>query len=243
MSRALALLYAVLTYAFFFITFLYAIGFVDSLIVAKTIDSGAAGNVVTAAVIDLVVLSIFALQHSVMARPAFKNVWTRLVPPVVERTTYVLAATLALALIIWQWRPIHGGLWDVSGTALGTALTVLSLIGFGVVLLSTFLIDHFELFGLRQTWTAFRGGEFPAPKFVTPLFYKTVRHPLYLGFIIAFWATPRMSWGHLLFAAVTTAYMLVAIRFEERDLVGVFGHTYEEYRRRVSMIIPTAPKA
>ena len=242
MSRVLALVYGVVAYALFFVSFLYAIGFVDDLMVPKTIDSGAQGSLAAAVVIDLLVLGVFAIQHSVMARPAFKRGWTRLVPKPVERSTYVLFATLALILIMWAWRPIPTLVWSVGHGSLAMAITVLSLLGWGMVLVSTFLINHFELFGLQQVWAYMNGREVPAQAFRSPLFYKMVRHPIYLGFIIAFWAAPTMTVGRLIFAAATTAYIFIGIWFEERDLVGYFGDTYVEYRRRVTMIIPFAPK-
>ncbi|MGH7025108.1 MAG: methanethiol S-methyltransferase [Caulobacteraceae bacterium] len=243
MSRIAILLYGLIVYAAFFLTFLYAIGFVTDLVVPKTIDSGVATPLAAALIIDLVVLGIFAIQHSVMARPAFKRWWTRLVPGPAERSTYVLLSTLALALILWQWRPIPGVAWRVGDPNLAATLTVLSLVGWGVVLVSTFLINHFELFGLQQVFAYFTGREPIAPSFKTPLFYKAVRHPIYVGFIIAFWAAPVMTWGHLLFALGTTGYIFIGIFFEERDLVGAFGDTYRDYRARVAMIVPFWPKA
>lgn len=242
MSRVLALVYGVVVYALFFVSFLYAIGFVDDLVVPKTVDSGTRGDLVAAVVIDLLVLGVFAIQHSVMARPAFKRGWTRLVPAPVERSTYVLFATAALILIMWAWRPIPTVVWSVGHGRLAMAITILSLLGWALVLVSTFLINHFELFGLQQVWANMNGREIPPPEFKSPLFYKMVRHPIYLGFLIAFWAAPTMTVGRMVFAVATTLYMLIGIWFEERDLVGYFGDTYVEYRRRVTMLIPFAPK-
>jgi protein-S-isoprenylcysteine O-methyltransferase Ste14 len=241
MGKLLAVLYGVVVYVFFFITFLYAIGFVENLVVPKTIDGGAAGGLLAAVVIDLALLGVFAVQHSVMARPAFKRWWTGFVPAPVERATYVLFATLALALIIWQWRPIPTVVWSLGGP-LATLLVAVSLAGWGLVLLSTFLLNHFELFGLSQVVANLGGREPGPPVFRTPLLYRLVRHPLYLGFIIAFWVAPTMTIGHLLFAAATTAFIFVGIFLEERDLVGVFGEQYVDYRRRVAMLIPFGPK-
>ncbi len=238
MSRLAALLYGVLSYAFFLVTFLYAIGFVTGLVVPKTIDSGPAVPFAQALMVNLVLLTVFALQHSVMARPQFKRWWTRFVPDAIERPTYVLFATLALALICWQWRPLPEIVWQVSNPWAANALTGLSLVGFLIVLLSTFMINHFELFGLQQVVFNLTGKTLTPATFKTPGFYRLVRHPIYFGFIVAFWATPMMTQGHLLFAAVTTAYILVGIMLEERDLTAVFGDDYRRYRERVSMLIP-----
>jgi len=237
-GRIIAFLYGVVAYVVFFVTFLYAIGFVENLLVPKTIDSGSTGPTTVALIVNLVLMSIFAVQHSVMARPQFKRWWTRFVPPSVERTTYVLLASLALALLFWQWRPMPQVVWQISDARIATAMTCLSFVGWLVVLTSTFLINHFELFGLRQVAVNLVGREMPAPRFRTPLFYHFVRHPIYLGFIIAFWAAPTMSVGHLLFSAVTTTYIFVGIWLEERDLIGVFGDEYRRYRERVSMLLP-----
>ncbi len=238
MKQILALLYGIAVYVFFFGTFLYAIGFVAGIAVPKTIDNGTPTPLVTAIIIDLALMSVFAVQHSVMARPGFKRWWTKIVSPAVERSTYVLAATLALALLLWQWRPLPAVVWHVANPTAASALLALAALGWGILLLSTFLINHFELFGLHQVANNLTGKPMPAPRFHAPVLYKMVRHPIYLGFIIGFWATPTMTAGHLLFAAVTTAYIFVGIALEERDLVAVFGDEYRRYRQRVAMIVP-----
>jgi protein-S-isoprenylcysteine O-methyltransferase Ste14 len=243
MGKVLAFAYGLVCYAIFFATFLYAIGFVGGVIVPKAIDDGHPGGLVTALVIDSLLLGVFAVQHSVMARPAFKTMWTKIVPAPVERSTFVLFSSLALALIYSQWRPIpRPVVWQATAPWLVDALWALFGVGWLTVLVSTFLISHFDLFGLRQVWTFLRNGETPTPEFRTPLFYKVVRHPIYAGFTLAFWACPRMSLGHLVFAIATTGYMLVAIQFEERDLMAMFGERYRAYRRTVSMIVPWVPR-
>jgi len=238
MGRLIAFLYGLASYAVFFVTFLYAICFVSGFVVPKTIDTGTVVPMAEALIIDLLVMSVFAVQHSVMARKPFKQWWTQFVPKSVERSTYVLFASLALVLLFWQWRPIPAVIWQIGDPQIAMALTGLSHIGWLIVLTSTFLINHFELFGLHQVANNLVGQPMPAPRFRTPLYYKFVRHPIYLGFIIAFWAAPTMTVGHLLFAAVTTAYILVGILLEERDLIALFGEEYRHYRARVSMLVP-----
>jgi protein-S-isoprenylcysteine O-methyltransferase Ste14 len=237
-SRLMAFLYGIASYVVFFATFLYAIGFVSGLLVPKTIDTGTAVPLTEAFIVNLLLMSVFAIQHSVMARKQFKQWWTQFVPKSVERSTYVLLASLALVLLFWQWRPIPTVVWHIANPQIAMAVTGLSFAGWLIVLTSTFLINHFELFGLHQVANNLAGQPMPAPRFRTPLYYKFVRHPIYLGFIIAFWAAATMTVGHLLFAAVTTAYIVVGILLEERDLVDLFGDEYRRYRSRVSMLVP-----
>ena len=237
-ARIAAFFYGIVAYLVFFGTFLYAIGFVSGLVVPKTINTGTVVPMTQALIVNILLMSLFAVQHSVMARRQFKQWWTQYVPRSVERSTYVLFASLALILLVWQWRPMPALVWHIADPQLAMAVTGLSLIGWLIVLTSTFLINHFELFGLHQVANNLAGHPMPAPRFRTPLFYKFVRHPIYLGFIIAFWAAPTMTIGHLLFAAVTTAYIVVGILLEERDLVAIFGDDYRRYKDRVSMLVP-----
>lgn len=243
MGRILAAAYGVICYLLFLATFLYAIAFVGDFLIPRTIDAGGpVAPLIPALLVNVVLLGVFAVQHSLMARPEFKKVWTRIVPESIERSTYVLASNAALILLYWQWRPMPDAVWTLTEPVTAGVVRGLFWMGWGIVLLSTFMISHFELFGLRQVWLNLRQESAGPPTFRTPLLYGFVRHPIYLGFIIAFWATPVMSQGHLLFAVMTTAYMLIAIQLEERDLIGVFGDTYRRYRLKVGMLIPLPKK-
>jgi methanethiol S-methyltransferase len=230
--------YGALCYVIFLATFLYAIAFVGGFGVPTTLDGPATAPLAQGIAINAALLAIFAVQHSVMARRWFKERWTRIVSPVIERSTYVLAASLALILLFWQWRPLGGVVWSVEDPAGRAILYALFALGWLLVLSSTFLINHFDLFGLRQVWLHLRGRPYSKLKFGTPVLYRFVRHPLYAGFLLAFWMTPKMTHAHLLFASATTAYILLAIQFEERDLVHEHGEAYKSYRQKVPMLIP-----
>jgi len=238
MRRLLAALYSTFVYILFLGVFLYAIGFVENLLVPKSIDSGLSGSLASSLLINAALLVLFAVQHSVMARPGFKRIWTRIVPKDIERSTFVLFASLALALLCWQWLPLNQTVWSLEDPIAAKTLLVVSWSGWGVVLLSTFLISHFHLFGLSQGFARLLGSKLPEPAFVTPFLYKWIRHPLYAGFILAFWAAPHMSLGHLFFAVATTGYIFVGIWLEERDLIGYFGDRYRQYRVTVGMLVP-----
>jgi len=243
MGRIIGFLFGLVAYLVFLPTFLYAIGFVTGVGVPKTIDDGPVVPLTEALIVNLLLLSLFAVQHSGMARKPFKRWLTQFVPASVERSIYVLLASLALILLLWQWRPIPAVVWQVTNAQVAMTMTALSLAGWLLVLFSTFLINHFELFGLHQVAANLAGRTMPAARFKTPVLYKFVRHPIYLGFIIAFWATPVMTVGHLLFAAVTTAYIFVGIALEERDLIQLFGEEYKRYRAQVGMLAPFRRKS
>jgi methanethiol S-methyltransferase len=232
-------LFALLSYAIFLATFLYLIGFVAGLPIWPTsVDRGIAAAPPVSLCLDILLIALFGVQHSVMARRGFKAAWVRIVPEPIERSFYVLAASLVLIVLMAFWSPIHARIWQVQSAPLAMLLWALFAAGWAIVLLSSFLIDHFELFGLVQVWRRWQGREARPPQLRRPLFYKLVRHPLYSGFLLAFWATPRMTAGHLLLAVGMTIYILIAIRYEERDLVALFGAEYEQYRREVGKVVP-----
>jgi protein-S-isoprenylcysteine O-methyltransferase Ste14 len=239
MAGLFAVLYGIVAYGAFLFSLLYAIGFVGNFVVPKSIDSGLAGPFLESLVINTLLLGLFAVQHSVMAREGFKRVWTRLVPKSVERSTYVLLASLVLLVLYWQWRPMREPvIWTVDNPTAVALLTAVFWFGWGLLLVSTCLISHFQLFGLSQVFARMLGKELPEAQFRTPLLYRHVRHPIYLSFLLAFWATPSMTAGHLLFSLATTGYILIAIQLEERDLIRMFGDKYRRYRQHVAMLLP-----
>lgn len=240
--RFAVLIYGVVSYVLFLGTFLYAIGFVGNVVVLKSIDTGTPSELITALAINTLLLGLFAVQHSVMARPAFKRWWTRIIPPAAERSTYVLLTSLILLLLFWKWQPLPQPVWTVMTPPASAAVWGLCALGWAIVLVSTFLINHFDLFGLRQVWLFFSGQPYAPLPFKIPALYRFVRHPIMLGFIIAFWATPNMIVGHLFFAAVTTAYIVIAIQLEERDLLTYYGDAYRQYQQQARMLLPTPRK-
>ena len=242
MKRIAVFTYGLASYAIFFATFLYAIGWLGNIVVPSSIDSDPQVPMFQALVINLLLLGLFAVQHSVMARPEFKRKWTRIVPEPMERSTYVLFSSLAMILMFWLWQPMGGVIWDVQDPVGRVALWSACVFGWRLVLVSTFLINHFDLFGLRQVWLYLRGKPYTELHFGTPGPYKIIRHPLYVGWLFAFWATPTMTVAHLVFALATTGYILIAIQLEERDLVSMHGKSYEDYRRQVPMLIPRPGK-
>jgi protein-S-isoprenylcysteine O-methyltransferase Ste14 len=239
MKKLIIFLYGVVAYVIFLYAFLYAIGFVGNFIVSKSIDTGTESPMLTSIIINALLLSVFAIQHSVMARPTFKKAWTKIIPTAMERSTYVLLSSLALLLLYWQWQPMTQVIWNIEGRMASTAITVLFFIGWTIVLLSTFMINHFELFGLEQIYNNLKNKSSKPLTFTTRFFYGIVRHPIMLGFLIAFWATPRMTVGHLFFAVMTTLYIYISVKyFEEKDLRKFLGEDYNEYMKNVPMLIP-----
>ncbi len=237
LKRTAVLVYGVVSYSIFLGTFLYMIAFVGDL-APKSMNSGPPAPLAAGLLIDAALLTVFALQHSIMARPWFKRAWTKVIPPAAERSTYVLLSSLALVLLVWLWRPLGGSIWKIDNDSVRLLMTGLGFLGWLMVLVTTFLIDHFELFGLRQVFAFFRGTTYAAPTFRQPILYRVVRHPLYLGFLIAFWSTPVMTPTRLVFALACTGYILVGIQLEERDLVHTHGELYRRYREQVPMILP-----
>jgi methanethiol S-methyltransferase len=239
MKRWLTIGYGAAAYVLFLVAFLYAVGFVGAIVVPRNVDHGIAAPIGEAVVVNVLLLGAFAVQHSVMARPAFKRWWTRFVPPPIERSTYVVLASVVLLLLYWQWRTMPAVIWDVRQPAGRLVVWAVFWLGWAIVFASTFMINHFDLFGLRQVYLAWRGKPYTELGFQARSLYRLVRHPIMLGFIVAFWAAPTMTAGHLLFAVATTGYILLAVQLEERDLVATLGNQYHDYRRSVSMLLPT----
>ena len=238
MAGLVAVIYGVVAYGFTLVALLYLIGFVGNLIVPKSIDSGTAGPFLQSVIVDMMLIGLFAIQHSVMARQGFKRWWTRIVPSSVERSTYVLFASFALLILYWQWQPIPALVWTVHNPTAAAALDGIFWLGWVVLVASTFLLSHFELFGLSQVFARLFGKPPSDAKFRTPLLYRHVRHPIYLGILLAVWATPAMTVGHLLFSVVITGYILIGIQFEEHDLIQQFGDQYRRYRQHTAMLVP-----
>jgi protein-S-isoprenylcysteine O-methyltransferase Ste14 len=239
MKKTIIFIYGILSYFIFLIAFLYAIGFIGNIMVPKSIDSGAETTLFSSLLINVILLSVFALQHSIMARPTFKKWFTTIISPAIERSTYILLSSLSLLLIYWQWQPITTIVWKTESPIVTIVLTAIFFLGWLIVLLSTFMINHFELFGLAQIFDNLKNKQTPNPKFQTKYLYRIVRHPIMLGFLIAFWATPTMTVGHLLFTVVTTIYILIAVKYlEEKDLKKFIGEKYEAYQQEVPMIVP-----
>jgi len=238
MAKIIGLIYGIAAYLLFLVVFLYSIGFVGNWLVPKSIDSGAEGDFVPSLLINAVLLGVFAVQHSVMARPGFKRWWTQMVPEPVERSTYVALSSLALVLLFWAWQPLQGVIWNVESSPGALVLWGLFWLGWLIVLISTFLVNHFDLFGLRQVYLNLRSEKYTHVSFKTVGLYKLVRHPIMLGFVVAFWATPHMTVGHLVFSVATTAYILIALQLEERDLVTYHGDAYKQYKKQVPMLLP-----
>lgn len=238
MGAMVVFAYGIVCYFVFFLTFLYAIGFVGDFLVPTTLNRGTTSPAAVAWIIDIVLLALFAVQHSGMARRGFKRWLTSWLPESIERSTYVLLSSLVLILLFWQWRPLQGMVWNVQTSWAYWLLYAVFAFGWLLVLTGTFVINHFDLFGLRQVWLRARGRDYTPPEFKERFYYRIIRHPLMLGFIIAFWSTPRMSVGHLLFAVATTGYILLALQLEERDLIAAHGEDYRRYRREVPMLCP-----
>ncbi len=236
--KTIKFLYGVITYLLFLGTFLYAIGFVENMVVPKSIDGPGSATSSVPWLINLLFLGSFAIQHSVMARPGFKRWWTKFVSPDIERSTFVLLTCIILISMYFFWQPMTGIIWEIENGTVALILTIISFLGWGIVLLATFLINHFDLFGLRQVWLQFIDRPYTHLQFKKRSLYKLVRHPLMLGFLIAFWSTPHMTAGHLLFALATTGYILIALQLEERDLIKAHGEKYQAYRQEVPMLIP-----